>query len=50
MTQWMQFIQMRPNVVMIMEDKTFELIREAETIEYLMTNERIPEKLKNFKL
>jgi len=50
MTQWMQFIQMRPNVVMIMEDKTVELIREAETIDYLMTNERIPEKLKNFKL
>ncbi len=50
MTQWMQFIQMRPNVVMIMEDKSIELIREAESLEYLATNEKLPEKLKSFKI
>jgi len=50
MTQWMQFITMRPNVVMILEDKTVEIIREAENIDYLMQNERVPEKLRSFKL
>ena len=50
MTQWMQFIQMRPNVVMILEDKSVEIIREAENIDYLMQNERVPEKLRSFKL
>ncbi len=50
MTQWMQFITMRPNVVMILEDKTVEIIREAENIDYLMQNERVPEKLRSFKI
>jgi len=49
-TQWMQFITLRPNVVMIMEDGTVEVIREAETLEYVMQNEKIPKKLSKFSL
>ncbi|MBX2976151.1 MAG: alanine racemase [Ignavibacteriaceae bacterium] len=47
MTQWMQFITLRPNVVMIMEDGSVELIRQAETLEYITQRELIPEKLKS---
>ena len=46
MTQWMQFITLRPNVVMIMEDQSLELIREEEDLDYIMTKEKLPEKLK----
>jgi len=46
MTQWMQFIAMRPNVVMIMEDGTVELIRKLEKLEYLLDREVMPEQLK----
>jgi diaminopimelate decarboxylase len=45
-TQWMQFITMRPNVVMIMEDGSAELIRKEETLEYITQPEIIPERLK----
>jgi diaminopimelate decarboxylase len=41
----MQFIAMRPNVVMVMENGSVELIRKAENIDYLMERERVPEKL-----
>ncbi len=47
MTQWMQFITLRPNVVMVMENGTAELIREAESLEYIMDRERLPESLRN---
>ncbi|MFH0734480.1 MAG: alanine racemase [bacterium] len=47
-TQWMQFITMRPNVVMIMEDGTTEIIRESESISTIENLERIPEKLNHF--
>ncbi len=46
MTQWMQFITLRPNVVMIMEDQSVELIREGEDLDYIMTKEKLPEKLR----
>ena len=46
MTQWMQFITLRPNVVMVMEDGSVELIRKAETLEYLMDREVLPERIK----
>jgi len=49
-TQWMQFITLRPNVVMIMEDGTQEVIRENELPEYVSSLEKIPEKLKAFSL
>lgn len=47
-TQWMQFITLRPNVVMIMEDGKVELIRKSETLDYIMSVEQVPEKLKKF--
>ena len=45
MTQWMQFITLRPNVVMVMEDGSVELIRKSETLEYLLDREVVPERL-----
>ncbi len=46
MTQWMQFITMRPNVVMIdMEGKPF-IIRRNETIETILAQEEVPAHLK----
>ena len=50
MTQWMQFITLRPNIVLIMENGSIELIREAETLEYIMDRERLPDALRNGKL
>lgn len=50
MTQWMQFIQMRPNVVLIDEKGTPHLIREAESLEYIEQPEKMPDYLKDFKL
>jgi diaminopimelate decarboxylase len=50
MTQWMQFIQMRPNVVMIDEKGTPHLIREAETIQYIEQLEKMPAHLKKIAL
>jgi diaminopimelate decarboxylase len=48
-TQWMQFIMMRPNVVMVMEDGTVELIRKSEDLDYLLDREVIPDNLKSVK-
>lgn len=45
MTQWMQFITLRPNVVMVMEDGSVELIRKAETLDYIREREVLPERL-----
>lgn len=45
MTQWMQFITLRPNVVMAMVDGTVELIRTAETLETLLQQEVTPPRL-----
>lgn len=45
MTQWMQFITLRPNVVMVMEDGSVELIRKAETLDTLLEREVLPAKL-----
>jgi diaminopimelate decarboxylase len=50
MTQWMQFISMRPAIVMIDTNSKCHKIREAETLEYLEQLEHIPEHLRNFKL
>jgi diaminopimelate decarboxylase len=50
MTQWMQFIQMRPNVVLVDENGETHLIREAEKLEYLERLEKVPEHLKNISL
>ncbi|MDQ7055327.1 MAG: alanine racemase [Persephonella sp.] len=45
-TQWMQFIEYRPNVVMVMEDQTVEVIREKENLSDIEKRERLPERLK----
>ncbi len=50
MTQWMQFIAMRPNVVLIDEKGTTHIIRNRETVDDLNKMEEMPEHLKSFKL
>jgi len=51
MTQWMQFITLRPNVVMIDEEEgDVHLIRAAETIDRITQLEKVPEHLKEFEL
>lgn len=50
MTQWMQFITLRPNIALIDKDKTSHIIRRSETIEYINSMENIPEHLKGFNL
>lgn len=45
MTQWMQFITLRPNVVMLDMEGKPHLIRAAETLEHLSHNELMPEYL-----
>jgi len=47
-TQWMQFIEYRPNVVLITETGKVELIREKEDINDVIHRERIPEHLRVF--
>jgi len=45
-TQWMQFIEYRPNVVLVGEDGSVEIIREAENLSDIARRERLPERLK----
>lgn len=50
MTQWMQFIAMRPAVVMLgMNGKSY-LVRKRETIDNIEANEVMPEYLSTFKI
>jgi diaminopimelate decarboxylase len=46
----MQFIHMRPNVVMIDEQGKAHLIREAENLAYIEKQERVPEHLSTINL
>jgi len=41
-TQWLQFITLRPNVVLIDHNREVHLIRKAETVENVTENEIIP--------
>ncbi len=50
MTQWMQFITLRPNVVLIDEDRNAHVIRENETVEYINRMEKVPDHLKEIDL
>ncbi|MFN5665353.1 MAG: diaminopimelate decarboxylase, partial [Bacteroidota bacterium] len=50
MTQWMQFIAMRPAVVLLGIDGKTHLIRKRETLENIEMNEVMPEFLKDFKI
>ncbi len=49
MTQWMQFIAMRPNIVLIDTNNQTHVIRKAETLDYLQQLEVIPEHLQKIK-
>jgi len=50
LTQWMQFITLRPAVVLIdLDDKT-HVIRQSETLEYIEQMEQVPDHLKAFNL
>jgi diaminopimelate decarboxylase len=46
-TQWLQFINMRPNVVLINSSGEASIIRKHETIENITSNEIIPQHLLN---
>lgn len=46
-TQWMQFIEYRPNVVMIHQDSEVSVIRKAEDLESMTVLERIPKHLQS---
>ncbi|MCK4638523.1 MAG: hypothetical protein KAT33_03820, partial [Bacteroidales bacterium] len=50
MTQWMQFITLRPKVVMIDMDGKTHIIRESESIDSITSFEKVPEYLKKFEL
>jgi diaminopimelate decarboxylase len=45
MTQWMQFIHMRPRVVLIDGASEVHIVREAEDLAYLEQLERVPDHL-----
>jgi len=47
-TQWMQFIEYRPRVVMIHPDQSVSIIKEKENLEYIIQLEHVPEHLKEF--
>jgi len=44
-TQWLQFIEYRPNVVLVTESGEVEIIREAEDITDIQRRERLPKHL-----
>jgi len=46
-TQWLQFIQYRPNVVLIGQNGEVDLIREAEDLSDITRRERLPERLRS---
>lgn len=50
MTQWMQFISLRPEIVMIDMDKNVHVIRNKETIDSIINAEQVPEHLNDFEL
>jgi diaminopimelate decarboxylase len=50
MSQWMQFITLRPNVVLIDSSGRTHVIRKAETLEYVQQNEQVPQHLKKINL
>ncbi|MFT3753536.1 MAG: hypothetical protein QM800_11915 [Paludibacter sp.] len=46
MTQWMQFITLRPNIVLIDKENKTHIIRKAETLDYIESAENLPEHLR----
>ena len=50
MTQWMQFITLRPQIVLIDMNEKVHLIREGEKVTTITDLEKVPEHLKKFEL
>jgi len=50
MTQWMQFITLRPRIVMIDEKRNVNIIREREHLDRILEFEKVPVHLKKFDL
>ncbi len=50
MTQWMQFITLRPKIVLIDMNGKVHVIRENESLSHLSSLEKIPAHLRNFEL
>jgi diaminopimelate decarboxylase len=50
MTQWMQFIAMRPKIIMIDTSGKTHIIRDSEDLEYMMQLESVPEHLQSINL
>jgi diaminopimelate decarboxylase len=50
MTQWMQFITLRPRIVLIDQENNVHVVREAETLENFIHMESTPEHLNTFEL
>ena len=50
MTQWMQFITLRPRIVMIDMEGNVHVIREKESLDRLLELERVPKHLEKFEL
>jgi diaminopimelate decarboxylase len=48
MTQWMQFISLRPAVVLIDMDEKVHVIRNKESLENMNSMEKVPLHLKKF--
>jgi diaminopimelate decarboxylase len=49
LTQWMQFITLRPNVVMIDQDSKTHIIRESESVASVSGPEKTPDYLNTLK-
>ena len=50
MTQWMQFITLRPNIILIDSENKTHIIRKAEDLEYIQSYEQVPHHLRNIDL
>lgn len=50
MTQWMQFITLRPSIVMVSPNDICHIIRHKETVHNIIELERVPEHLDAFEL
>jgi diaminopimelate decarboxylase len=50
MTQWLQFITLRPNIVLIDQEGKTHIIRDQESMDLFKSLEKVPGHLKEFKL
>ena len=50
MTQWMQFITLRPNIILIDPGNNTHVIRKTESLDYIQLPEQIPQHLKKIEM